>query len=95
MKSSDWKVVVCEMCGCRGNCECGHESLNKRMGCTLDAVLVCPCCNACMGHEGYAEPIREEQRKEDADIVKKLQSHEGYISKEMAIDAILNSGKET
>jgi len=34
--------VPCELCGCMGNHECGHESPTG--DCTLNAQMFCPCC---------------------------------------------------
>ncbi len=34
----------CEVCGCTGNQSCGHEPLDKEVGCALPDGLICGCC---------------------------------------------------
>lgn len=36
-------IPLCEECGCEGNLSCGRK-LVPFEDCTLDAHLVCPCC---------------------------------------------------
>lgn len=37
--------VLCESCECMGNLRCGHKYLDEHQMCTLNEVMVCPCCN--------------------------------------------------
>ncbi len=37
-------TVACEVCGCSGNSSCGHWPLGEGMNCTLNEIMVCPCC---------------------------------------------------
>lgn len=41
---SDECVVACECCGCLGNRSCGHEIMDTAKCCTLNEVMICPCC---------------------------------------------------
>ncbi len=84
-------IPVCERCGCKGNCECGHESLDEKNGCTLDAVMVCPCCNVIYNCTGQVEAICRIQRKECATIYSDGCGH--YYDPHLHKD-ILNAGKE-
>jgi hypothetical protein len=54
-------LPVCELCGCRGNCECGHEPLNPEMGCTLIDEAVCPCCLKDPQHMLHFREARDRQ----------------------------------
>ncbi len=45
----------CEECGCMGNCECGHECINKEECCTLVNAETCPCCVAVFRDQEAAE----------------------------------------
>lgn len=39
------ETIACVECGCKGNCDCGHEPFDKENFCTLDVYdHVCPCC---------------------------------------------------
>ena len=46
--------VVCQVCGCEGNCKCGHYppqwALDNGRGCGLNDMLVCPCCTNTGSH---------------------------------------------
>ena len=89
MKTAE-DIPVCEKCGCRGNCECGHESLDEKNGCTLDAVMVCPCCNVCMGHEGYGEAIIIDQKRRIIEAVKSLPRDKWGLGVEITARRVYN-----
>jgi hypothetical protein len=49
IKTNKDKFPVCQVCGCDGNCECGHQppqtTLDNGRGCALNPTfLTCPCC---------------------------------------------------
>lgn len=47
----DGNIPECESCGCIGNQECKHAPLDDDECCTLDSLLVCPCCNALKNYQ--------------------------------------------
>jgi hypothetical protein len=44
-KGQEPETCNCEECGCSGNFSCGVKPLDEKNLCTLDRLLVCPCCN--------------------------------------------------
>ena len=53
-------VPVCEVCGCRGNEECGHETLGN--DCSLDpCTMTCPCCLIDPNHMRNAQAKHDKQ----------------------------------
>lgn len=44
MPPDDSPVCPCDVCGCEGNMECGGEPPATSHGCSLNELLVCPCC---------------------------------------------------
>ena len=63
----------CAECGCLGNESCGHKPVDMDQCCTLDDVMVCPCCNSKF-KASRLEALREdafEARREDAREQKK------------------------